>query len=142
MNQMWKRIGVIALAGFVLATVAACGGLQQAAQKNKNNKTLKEIGLMYHAYHDMYNKGPSGMQDLQQLASQYPDGYAGLQSGQFVLIYGGKLQEMIQGTSNTVLGYEAAVPNSGGLVIMADGAVRQMTAQEFANAPKAQPKKP
>jgi len=139
---MMKRLTLALAAGFVLATVAACGGLQQAGQKNKNTNTLKEIGLMYHAYHDMNGKGPSGLQDLQQLASTCPDGYAGLQSGQFVLIWNVKIPEMVQGTSNTVLGHEAAAPNSGGLVLMGDGSVRTMTAQEFAQAPKAQPKKP
>jgi hypothetical protein len=36
-----------------------------------------------------------------------------------------------------VLGYEKDVPQSGGLVLMADGSVKHMTASEFTAAPTA-----
>jgi prepilin-type processing-associated H-X9-DG protein len=48
---------------------------------------------------------------------------------------------MTQGTSNTILAHEANAQTNGGIVLMADGSVRQMTAAEFQAAPKAQPKK-
>jgi hypothetical protein len=43
------------------------------------------------------------------------------------------------GPSNTVLAYEKDVPARGGLVLMGDASTRRMTAQEFAQAPKATP---
>jgi hypothetical protein len=41
--------------------------------------------------------------------------------------------------STSVLGYEATASTQGGLVLMADGAVKQMTVQEFSSATKASP---
>lgn len=43
-----------------------------------------------------------------------------------------------------VLGYEKDVPKRGGLALMADGAVKRMTAGDFIAAPKAKtvPAKP
>ena len=35
--------------------------------------------------------------------------------------------------------HEANAPLAGGMVLMADGAVRSMTAQEFASTPRATP---
>jgi hypothetical protein len=47
---------------------------------------------------------------------------------------------MTAGTGNTVLGYEKDAPTKGGLVLMGDASVREMSADEFKNAPKATPK--
>ena len=41
------------------------------------------------------------------------------------------------GTAKTILAYEKDVPASGGLVLMAEGSVRSMTADEFKKTPKA-----
>ncbi len=44
---------------------------------------------------------------------------------------------MAAGTSNTMLGYASSLPSTGGLVLLADASVQQMTAAEFGNSPKA-----
>ncbi len=141
MNGLWGRVATAVAVGCLVAAVAACTGFKNAAQKNQRQRQLTEIGIMYHNYHDTNNKGPSGPQDLQPFAQDLPEGWRGLQSGQIVVLWDVKMTEQLEGTSNTVLAYESDVPNGGGLVLMADGAVRSMNPQEFAAAPKAKPKK-
>ena len=44
--------------------------------------------------------------------------------------------------SKGLLAYEAAVPEKGGAVLLADGTITTMTAAEFAAAPKPPPPAP
>jgi hypothetical protein len=139
MNVLRVRAAVVVLAALLVVNLAACGGFQKAAQQNQRNNQLKQIGVMYINYHDVNMKGPSGPQDLRQFANDAPDAFAALQGGQFTIIWNVKMVEQKDGTSNTILGYEPSAPQSGGLVLFADGAVRTLSAQEFASAPKARP---
>ncbi len=140
MSRTWNRTGVVLLALAVVLLFAACGGMRGAAQRNQRTNQLKSLGIMYHNYHDRNGKGPSRVEDLAQLGQDDPQTYAALQRGDFVLIWDVSIPGMVQGSSNTVLGYEAAAPTNGGLVLMGDGSVRSMTVAEFQAAPKAQPK--
>src|SRR5262245_45087911 len=110
MNRLLASVTAVVLAGGFLTCVAACGAFKNAAQRNQRQKELTQIAIMYHNYHDMNNKGPSGVQDLQPFANDYPEGWRGLQSGQYTVLWGARLQEMTDGTSNTVLAYENTVP--------------------------------
>jgi hypothetical protein len=60
-----------------------------------------------------------------------------LNDGSFVFIYGARPQDMIDGASKTVLGYEKEVPEKGGIVLMGDAFVTRVDAAEFANMPRA-----
>jgi hypothetical protein len=121
-----------------------CGRIQNAADRAKKSNDLKQLGLMYHNYMDERRKGPASADDLMTMASD-PVTKAVVQmvkDGKYVLIWGTTINEMQknpQGSTGTVLGYEATAPTSGGLVLMGDGSVQTMTAAAFAAAPKAQP---
>jgi hypothetical protein len=143
MSKAWSRAGVALLALAVVLLFGACGGLKQAAQKKQKENQLRVLGLMYFEYHDMKGngRGPSNANDLQKLPSVDAAAYAALQRGDFVLIWDASIPASFpQGTSNTVLGYEASAPTNGGLVLMGDGSVQEMTAAQFQAAPKPQPK--
>jgi hypothetical protein len=57
--------------------------------------------------------------------------------GTYVFYLNVNFRNLVNGTSNTVLGYTWNVPTEGGLVLFADASVRQQTKEEFAKAPKA-----
>jgi hypothetical protein len=140
-----KAMRAASVAALVLALLAAgCGRVKNAADRAKKSNDLKQLGLMYHNYLDMNKKGPASADDLKAVTSG-PQEQAVVQmvkDGKYVLLWGATIPEMQQnpgGSSGTILGYEAGAPSAGGLVLMGDASVRNMTAAEFAAAPKAKP---
>jgi hypothetical protein len=115
-------------------------GLRQRSGQGETANDLKAIGLMYHEYMTANNKGPEKVDDLKPFSTLAPEAYKGLVDGKYVFLYGVRLTDMPGGASNTVLAYEKDVPTKGGFVCFGDGATRQVTAQEFQGAPKAQKK--
>ena len=131
----------LALVGLaVLLAGTGCGGMRQAAAKQKRMNDVKVIGLAYHNFVDAEAKAPTQAADLVKYMGGDPGGTKAISDGSFVFLYGVKPIDMTQGTSLTVVGHDAAAPTAGGLVLMGDGSVRQVTAAEFQGLVKAQPK--
>jgi prepilin-type processing-associated H-X9-DG protein len=137
MPRIPQRVVSVVLVAVVAVLLLGCGGVQQAAQRQKRANDLKQIGLAYQNYLDAEGKAPGQAADLQKYLLESPPTYQALVNGQYVVLWGATLQSMTAGTSNTVLGYEADVPTKGGNVLMGDGSVRIMTVPEFQAAPKA-----
>jgi len=125
--------GVLVIA--LTVTASGCGDNQ------KVTNDLKRIGLAYHDYCDSTRKAPTGPKDLEPYYERDAKLTQALDSGQYVFYWNVRIEDMIKGagTSNTVIAYEKDVPTKGGLVLIGDTSVRRMTAQEFAQAPKATP---
>jgi hypothetical protein len=108
-----------------------------AAQALLTNQ-MKQIVLAHHNFWSTNgNRGPTKPEDLAPFYENDAKITALMKDGTVVVYWGATLQKMTQGSSNTVLGYEKDTPASGGLVMMGDGTVKKMTAEEFAKAPKA-----
>jgi hypothetical protein len=73
------------------------------------------------------------MSDLasRQYEGIYPGAVHSLKQGKYVVVWGVKDKD-----SGTVLAYEKDAPTKGGAVLMADGTVREMTADELKAAKK------
>jgi hypothetical protein len=140
--RLSQRLQVVVLVGVVLVLLLACGSVRNAADRAKRSNRLKAVGLAYINYcDDNRGEGPAGPADLQKYVSEFPEVSQALQNGDIVVYWNIRVPADLlqQGTSNTVLAYEKDVPAKGGMVLMADGSVREMTAQEFQTAPKAAP---
>lgn len=123
--------GKIGWALVCLFEVVGCGGSGDTKALND----LKEIGLAYHEYHHEQKKPLEQPLDLAVKLS--PATAKKLGEGQYVVITKVDLSNAFK-TPNLVLGYEKDAPAKGGAVLMIDGTVRKMTAQEFQAAKKAQ----
>lgn len=140
------RALMASLAVSVLLT-AGCGRVKDAAARTKKSNDLKQIGLTYQNYVDLNSgKAPANADDLAKVAAGDPQAAQAVQlakSGQYVILWGSTVNEMRKtpsGASGTVLGYEKDAPSAGGMILMGDCAVKNMTAAEFQSAPKAQGK--
>ncbi|HEY7329934.1 MAG TPA: DUF1559 domain-containing protein [Gemmataceae bacterium] len=97
---------------------------------------LKRIGLAYHSYLDSSKKPPAKVEDLAPYYENDAQITMAIKGGTFVVFWNSSFQAMTAGTSNTILGYEKETPEKGGLVLMADGSVKTMTAKEFKDTAK------
>jgi hypothetical protein len=82
-------------------------------------------------------KGPGKVQDLAKFESGYPAGYAAIKSGDIVVVWGVTMGGEGDTGTEEVVAYDKKVPTDGGMVLLVNGKVKQMTAAEFAAAPKA-----
>jgi hypothetical protein len=99
---------------------------------------MKQIALAYHNFWAANaNRAPGKAEDLAPYYENDAKITALMKDGTVVVYWGASIQKMTQGSSNTVLGYEKDTPKGGGLVMMGDGSVKKMSAEEFAKAPKA-----
>jgi hypothetical protein len=116
---------------------AGAGAPADARSVALRSNYLKQIGLAYHNYVSTNNKPPSKIEDLAPFYENDAKITALVKDGAVVIIWNSSFQNMTAGTSNTVLGYEKDAKDKGGLVLMADGSVKPMTAKEFNAATKA-----
>lgn len=114
-----------------------CGAVEQARNAAKQQQVgnfLKQAGLGFHNCHDSVGRGPADWQELQKF-SVPPEVQQILESeGYKVIFWNIKLADVAGGTSNFVAAYPADASINGGMVLLLDGAVTRMTAQEFNDA--------
>ncbi|MCI0376362.1 MAG: hypothetical protein L0215_02020 [Gemmataceae bacterium] len=117
--------------------LAGCGGARNppiAAAQTMEEK-LTRIGSLYLHYSGDKEQAPGSAQDL-RLIQEHAADLTPVDAGEIVVIWGVKIRDDPQ-SGRLILGYEKDAPKSGGLVLMADGQVKQMSAAQFAAAPKA-----
>jgi hypothetical protein len=117
-------------------TAAGCGSGKPGGQDIPHRAALQQIWSMYRGGKQNQGRVPRGLDDFQQYKVMYPGGYQALQSGQCVVFYRVDLAHLPD-PGQKVLAYEKDAPHQGGSVLMADGTVRTMSADEFRAAPKA-----
>jgi hypothetical protein len=149
MSRWAERVlGVAALAGVVAVLLGCAGfqkGFQQGLQQAKKAAELAQVGVAYQQYQNVNgNKSPSQAADLQPFLTD-PEAMAAVNGGQFVVVWNADVAAMSKapaGAAGYVLAYESAAPTSGGLVLMGDQQVKQMSAAQFNAAQKAPTKAP
>jgi Tfp pilus assembly protein PilP len=103
---------------------------------NSEDNELEQVWNLYRGGPKaMRARPPSKLEELKNQRTLYPRGYSALQQRTIVVAWGTDLSR-IQNPEATVLAYEKQTPSEGGSVLMADGAIKTMTAQEFQAAHK------
>ncbi len=82
-------------------------------------------------------KGPTKVQDLAKFENGHPAGYAAVKSGDIVVVWGVMMGGEGDAGTEEVVAYEKQAPTDGGMVLLMNGKVKQMSAAEFNAARKA-----
>ncbi len=96
-----------------------------------------EVAGILRMYPGEFGNGPKKASDIKKYEAGFPIGYAAIQSGQIVVVWGATVAGEGGGGTADVVAYEKEAPTAGGMVVLQNGTVKQMTAEEFKAAPKA-----
>jgi hypothetical protein len=112
------------------------GGTTAAVMSTSEGLALDEVGRTYQTFIKSSKRSPKGLKDVLPSEQGYPTGIGALKRGDVVVLWGAALDKTPQGASS-VLAYEKKAPEEGGLALMQDLSIKQLTADEFKAAPKA-----
>jgi hypothetical protein len=110
--------------------------------KPPESDVLGEVAGLISSYSGEFRKAPQKLGDLARYEPGYPLGFQALKSGDIEVVWGARMTiEEGSGTgysgTTDVVAYQKQTPTGGGLVLLQNGDVKQMTAEEFKAAPKA-----
>jgi hypothetical protein len=102
---------------------------------------FKQLGLAYHSFYDAKRRGPANVDELAPFFDNDIRLKQALQQGQYVFHWNLGLNQMPQGSSNTILAYERDPDAAGNrFVVMGDATPKIMGEADFEAALKAQAK--
>lgn len=133
------------LAGWIcLLSVAGCSSSTNSGGSGTpgNADLLHEVKGLISAYSGETKHGPRSADVLTKYEQGFPLGMNAIRKGDIVVVWGVKMiveegSGGTQGGTTDIIAYEKKVPTEGGSVLLHNGTVRTMTADEFKAAPKA-----
>jgi hypothetical protein len=129
-----RRPAIVFVLGMAPVLALGCGSNKPAVDPEVQRRK-SELAEIYDSYMQARkgNNGrpPKQLTDLKPFSGIYPMGYQALQKGDYVAVWSVSASD-----STTVLAYEKDAPKQGGAVLMADGSVKNMTADELQTALK------
>ena len=130
---MTARMSAILLAVAIAASVSGCGSGVAPGALPSNEQNLTELKMLLEEHQKAYKKPPAKQADAARLEPSYPGAVRLLGRGEIVYAWGIPLAAGGSG----VVAYHMDAPEKGGTVLLEDGTVKELTAAEFATAPKA-----
>lgn len=116
----------------LLAALAGCSSSNRTSFDPTGKHKMAEIGQMLITLKESNSPPPSSLDDFGRVEPMVPLSAAELRSGEIVFFWGKGLS-----SATKVLAHEKKAATEGGWVLMTDGSVKQMSADEFKSAPKA-----
>ena len=127
------RSAFIVLAALAMAWLTGCGDAPKSVAGESRKDHLAEIGELMKSLGEEGKTPPGKMADLEAVEPMLPLAGPLIRSGEIVYLWG----TAYAAGSTKVAAYEKKTPAEGGWVVLQDGSVREMTADEFKTAPKA-----
>jgi len=126
---------VPALFAWSVIALAGCGGGQPEATPAPKDPegALNQLGETYRYLSIQKLKTPTQLADLSEYSGNLEAALPLLQSGDLVLFF----NVPYSSGSKDVLAHQKDAPTSGGWVLLRNGTVSKLTAEEFKAAPKA-----
>ena len=133
---MLKFVANLMIVAFGASLLAGCGGASTPATSATNLETATDVADMLKEFCEAKKVGPANIADLEKLDASvnHPLGQAVVARQDFVVFW---RVAVSPANGDTVLAYDKDTPGNGGAVVMGDGKVKSMTAEEFNAAKKA-----
>jgi hypothetical protein len=129
--------GRVVASGLVLIVLwAGCESAPQPPPPPSAEEGLKELINVYRYIEYSKLPAPRRPEDFSDHWDSMPTAFDRIKQGE-ILVAWGTGRSTVPGAANQVLAYEKKAPNEGGAVLLRDGTVKIMTAEEFNAAPKA-----
>ncbi|MCI0359568.1 MAG: hypothetical protein L0211_13920 [Planctomycetaceae bacterium] len=103
---------------------------QQAANREQLFNDLKALGLARFSFHDANQRFPNSWEELESAGA--PAGLRQkLEAEGYTVVMGMQIRDFMAGTSRSMVVFRRDAAQKGGTVLMCDGSVHQLTADEF-----------
>ena len=103
---------------------------QQAANREQLFNDLKALGLARFNFHDANQRFPNSWEELDSAGA--PAGLRQkLEAEGYTVVMGMQVRDFTAGTSRSMVVFQRGAAQNGGTVLMCDGSVHQLTADEF-----------
>jgi hypothetical protein len=136
-----NRTTALALLALTLAGCSSDAPSPSDQQGPPKDLMLVQVGGLVSSAASENRRAPQSLAEVAKFESTYPLGYAAVKSGDVVVIWGASVAaegDVAAGRAGTnVIAYEKQTPTEGGLVLLENGNVKKMSADEFKAAPKA-----
>jgi hypothetical protein len=136
---MHRVLRSTAAAGLLALLAAGCSSSapKDSAAPLTASDNLQEVAGLLRDYTVEHQRGPARLADLAKNQPLYPRGYEAVKTGAVVVVWGARMPLQGQGGGKGVIAYEKKAETEGGAVLLENGEVKNMTADEFKSAPKA-----
>ena len=111
--------------------LSGCGDAPKMVVGESRKDHMVEIGEMIKSLAEEGRSPPSKMAELEAVEPMLPLSGPLVRTGEIVYLWGAAYAP----GSTRVVAYEKKAPAEGGWVVLQDGSVREMTADEFKSAP-------
>jgi len=134
MRQAMRVVLWLAIPAFL---TVGCGSPQvpTEAEVPAQQRELTDLNEAYRVYLDQKKQPPGRAADLRAYAPAFPLVKAFMNQTKYAVLWGTN-PEIMPDAAGTVLAYETTTPAQGGWALMADGSVKQLSAEEFQAARK------
>jgi hypothetical protein len=123
---------VVVLVGLGLLTGCTTSATGRSVSQERKD-ALKEFGELLKALSDEGTKPPAKLAALEPVEPRIPTAGPAIRNGDIIYLWGA---EYVAGGTK-VVAYEKQTPGEGGLVLLQDGTVKEMSAADFGSAAKA-----
>jgi len=110
----------------VLVGVAGCGKSSGDPDVELQKNELGSIYAIYRQYVKNNERAPTELTDLDRYEIVQPMGMRVLREGKYQIVWGVDARD-----GETILAYETDAKEKGGAVLLADGKVQKMSAEQF-----------
>ncbi len=117
----------------------ACGGPTSVpnAPEHFDFGTIEEVNTLYRSATSLKKSPPTSLKDLTARSALFGSAYQAIEKGDIVVYWGVDTGSAGQGAGGAeILAYKSDVPTNGGPVLLTDGTIKKISADEFKAAPK------